>query len=136
MSYVFAVILLTLSFFMNSINKKIRGGQWIALLIAAIALFFSSVSWYFSLLILLYAAMIKWLITDTQIVIGEKEIMIRQNYRVKQYSWSAFNNIILKDGLLTLDYANNTIRSFIVDDQRDEIKFNAFCSQQLLLAQQ
>ena len=54
----------------------------------------------------------------------------------KRYSWSDFTNIVLKDGLLTLDFTNNKIlqREIEDDDEEDEAdekEFNEYCQRQL-----
>ena len=58
------------------------------------------------------------------------------NTLIKQrHDWSAFNNIILKDGLLTLDFkSNRLIQKEVMDDEEedaDEDEFNAYCQQML-----
>jgi hypothetical protein len=50
----------------------------------------------------------------------------------RKHAWSAFNNIILKDGLLTLDFKNNRLLQQKVadeedEDDADEEEFNDFC---------
>jgi len=54
----------------------------------------------------------------------------------RKFSWSSFNNIILKDGLLTLDFKNNRIfqKETIDDDEpdADEDEFNDYCRQKLM----
>ncbi len=49
----------------------------------------------------------------------------------RKFNWSEFNNIILKDGLLTLDFKNNRIiqKEALDDDEgeADEDEFNEFC---------
>jgi hypothetical protein len=54
----------------------------------------------------------------------------------EQYYWKDFNNIILKDGLLTLDFANNKLlqKEVLMDDDEDnadEEEFNAYCRDHL-----
>jgi hypothetical protein len=57
----------------------------------------------------------------------------------KRFDWWAFNNIILRDGLLTLDFKNNRIlQKEVVDDAEedaDEDEFNAYCRERLAAAQ-
>jgi hypothetical protein len=70
---------------------------------------------------------------DDRVVINN---IIRQSY-----DWSAFNNVILKDGLLTLDFRNNRLlQKEVVDDDEeddaDEEEFNSFCRSRLLLTTQ
>jgi len=54
----------------------------------------------------------------------------------KKYAWSALQSVILKDGLLTLDFRNNIlIQKEVMDDDEpdaDEDEFNDYCRGKLL----
>lgn len=57
----------------------------------------------------------------------------------RRFDWTAFNNIILRDGLLTLDFKNNRLmQKEVADDEEeddaDEEEFNTFCRDQLAAA--
>jgi len=57
----------------------------------------------------------------------------------RTYAWSEFNNVVLKDGLLTLDFKNNRLlQKEILDDEdeedADEDEFNDYCREQLRAA--
>ena len=57
----------------------------------------------------------------------------------RRHSWSAFNNVLLKDGLLTLDFRNNRLlQKEVVEDEdeenADEEEFNAYCRDRLKAA--
>jgi hypothetical protein len=58
----------------------------------------------------------------------------------KKYNWSEFSNIILKDGILTIDFRNNKLFQKETDDSENpdydgtEEEFNDFCAEQLLIA--
>ena len=57
----------------------------------------------------------------------------------RRFRWSDFANVILRDGLLTLDFKNNRlIQREIADDEdeedADEEEFNAFCRDRLAAA--
>jgi hypothetical protein len=56
----------------------------------------------------------------------------------RKFIWADFNNIILKDGLLTLDFRNNKIfqKETLDDDEpdADEDEFNDYCRMQLMKA--
>jgi hypothetical protein len=58
----------------------------------------------------------------------------------KRYAWNQFNNIVLKDGWITLDFVNNKVmQQEVVDDEEDEAdedEFNLYCQQQLKKAGQ
>jgi len=54
----------------------------------------------------------------------------------RRHDWSVFNNVLLKDGLLTLDFKNNRLFQKEViedddDDNADEEEFNAWCHERL-----
>lgn len=57
------------------------------------------------------------------------------SFPVKNFKWSEIQNLILKDGLLTIDCRNNKIiQSEIMADESDaddENEFNEFCRKQL-----
>ena len=64
--------------------------------------------------------------TNTEIAINT---LIRRKYK-----WSDFNNIILKDDLLTLDFTNNRLlQRETIDEEGDaeEDEFNVYCREQL-----
>jgi hypothetical protein len=64
--------------------------------------------------------------TDIEIVINT---LIRRRYK-----WTDFNNIILKDDLLTLDFKNNRLlQRETIDEEGDaeEDEFNAYCRERL-----
>ncbi|MCX6319923.1 MAG: hypothetical protein NTW29_21770 [Bacteroidetes bacterium] len=51
-----------------------------------------------------------------------------------RFSWTQLNNIILKDGLLTIDLKNNRLIQQTVDEKISSVNepiFNEFCQQQL-----
>jgi hypothetical protein len=57
----------------------------------------------------------------------------------RRHEWSVFNNIVLKDGLLTLDFKNNRLLQKEVaddddEDDADEDEFNAYCQDRLMAA--
>ena len=69
--------------------------------------------------------------------IGFDQDRVVINTLIKQrHDWSVFNNIVLKDGLLTLDFkSNRLLQKEVADDEdeddADEEEFNAFCRARL-----
>ena len=66
---------------------------------------------------------------------SESQIVLNTLFR-KKYKWSQLNNVMLKDGMLTMDFANNRIlqREIEEDNEEDdasEEEFNLFCREQL-----
>ncbi|WP_205511111.1 hypothetical protein [Longitalea arenae] len=71
---------------------------------------------------------------SVEIGFSDNEIVINSLFK-KRYHWKHFSNIVLKDGLLTLDFTNNRILQREVeddeDDDADEDEFNDYCRKQL-----
>lgn len=68
-----------------------------------------------------------------EVGVSDENIVINTFFR-KRFQWPAFRNVILKDNLLTLDYANNKILQREIlpyESDVDEREFNEFCRQQL-----
>ena len=69
-----------------------------------------------------------------EIGFSKDSIVINSLFRQK-YLWSDFNNIILKDDLLTLDFKNNKLlqKETLEDDEpdADEDEFNTYCQLRL-----
>lgn len=64
------------------------------------------------------------------------QFIMFDNLLKKKYSWSDFNNIVLKDNILTLDFKNNRLfQKETIDDESDcdEDEFNEFCREQLAI---
>jgi hypothetical protein len=63
------------------------------------------------------------------------EMIVINSIFKKSYPWSAFNNVMLKDGLLTLDFKSNRLiqKEAEEDDDPDaeEDEFNEYCRQRL-----
>lgn len=72
-----------------------------------------------------------------EIGFSDQEIVINSLFK-KRYQWTQFDNIVLKDGLLTLDFTNNRILQREIEDEEDneadEDEFNAYCRKQLVKA--
>jgi hypothetical protein len=70
----------------------------------------------------------------TEIGFSDNQILINSLFK-KRYQWSQFSNIVLKDGLLTLDFTSNRLLQREIEDEEeseaDEDEFNQYCRQQL-----
>lgn len=103
--------------------------------------------WYFGLIFLLMTYLQFKLEEEVSISLSAKTVTINRFFK-KEYEWSDFNNIVLKDDLLTIDFSNNKIfqakpdwieslsnnrQSWndIEDYHEMEKEFNEFCKQQL-----
>lgn len=136
LAYLFGVIfiagVLAWNIFQSSKGKKVYYSR--ALLIAALV-------WmkmpYFQWLLFVYIALafLEYQAKHAlEIGFTDAEVVINSLFK-RRYQWKQFNNIVLKDGLLTLDFANNRILQREVEDDEeddaDEDEFNDYCRQQL-----
>lgn len=75
--------------------------------------------------------------TKRPLEIGFDQDRVVINTLIRQrHEWSVFNNVVLKDGLLTLDFKNNRlVQKEVTDDDdeddADEDEFNAYCKGRL-----
>ena len=66
-----------------------------------------------------------------EIGVSDEKIVINTFFR-KRYEWNAFSNVVLKDGLLTLDFKNNKmLQREVISRDIYENEFNSFCMEQL-----
>lgn len=66
----------------------------------------------------------------------DRDRIVMNTFIKRRFDWTLFNNVILKDGLLTLDFKDNRLlQREVADDQdeddADEEEFNAYCRERL-----
>jgi hypothetical protein len=66
-------------------------------------------------------------------VLVKSEGIIYPSFPVKEINWPELQNIILKDGILTIDFRNDKLIQQEIEEDEDvnEEDFNEFCKQQL-----
>jgi uncharacterized integral membrane protein len=105
-----------------------------ALLIAALVWMKMPFFQWLSLVFIILALLEYQAKYSVEIGFSDKEVVVNTFFK-KRYSWARFSNIVLKDGILTLDFSNNKVwQREIEDDEEDdadEEEFNQFCRNQL-----
>lgn len=115
-------------------EKKGRPALYrIALLLGAWGIFIQP---YISWLAFVYiaAAVIEKQVKFPEEIAFDNDEVVINSFPKKRHSWDAFENIVLKDGLLTLDYKNNTLFQKQIESavtKEDEAAFNVFCQERL-----
>lgn len=116
--------------------KPVRFRYW--LLVAAVGwIGLSSIPWIGAFFFLL--AFLEYQ-TKRPLEIGFHHDRVVINTLIKRrFDWSVFNNVVLRDGLLTLDFKNNRLMQKEVaddddEDDADEEEFNSFCRTRLAAA--
>ena len=103
------IVLLVSAFLVGYLINKLKVKKTVLLALAAVLLFSSTHSVGFSLVLVLVAIMSSLLDKKPLIIVDTKGVSIQRVLGIKIYPWSQFNNIILKDNLLTLDFKNNQL---------------------------
>lgn len=67
-------------------------------------------------------------------VIFNSKIVTLNFFPKKEYEWNQFSNVVLKDGILTLDFKNNKLFQGEIEDDNlfKEREFNSFVKTQLV----
>lgn len=132
------VVLTTASFAFEWLYKKLSPGKQYFfagnyLLMAAGYLFISS-NYLLVFLHLLLAAADTIARQDIYLRITKDGITQSQWKLKKVFEWSSIQNVILKDALLTLDFKNDKIHQYDINEAVNEDEFNSFCKSCLSLA--
>ena len=107
----------------------------LALLMAAIGWFFQPQGWYVSIIYLLASILEKQVKFPEEIAFDVEGIVIN-SFPKKQVVWTEIANIVLKEGILTIDFQNNKLIQKEIETPvtlKTEIEFNAFCKSRLNL---
>ena len=87
--------------------------------------------WWISLIMAIFSFLYK--ISKRQLKAGFGDQIIYPSFPKRFIKWKELNNVILKDGLLTMDFKNNKIIQQLIKypNTVNEKEFNEFCNQQL-----
>ncbi len=89
--------------------------------------------WWLSVMLLLFILLDFIAHKKLVVHVTNKTIVVPYMFQ-KEVSWNEVNNVILKDGLLTIDFKNNRLFQHIILNSEEDIsekEFNEFCNQQL-----
>ena len=89
--------------------------------------------WLVGILNILFMILHRAALQKPIVTINESQV-IYPSFPRKKIDWQELSNLIIKDGLLTIDFKNNKIiQQQVVNSQStiDEKEFNDFCRQQL-----
>jgi hypothetical protein len=105
------------------------------------ALFVAACGWYLNKpdgtmisIFYLIACVIEKPLKVTPKVAFDVDEIVLNTFPQKKYNWNQVNNVIIKDGILTIDLKNNKLMQKDVDadiSEADEQDFNDFCREQL-----
>lgn len=130
-SYLGSVIFIGASLFIKKIIEKLKLNKFIFLLISVLSLFIISGQIALPAILLLYGGLLKILNKGIEFIINETGIASKSIFVNTKYLWNEFNNVVIKDGLLTFDFKNNRLKYIAIEEVVNEAKFNEYCRQQL-----
>jgi hypothetical protein len=94
--------------------------------------------WWAGVLLLLFFGLYRVSVRKFEILVQSSGI-IYPSFPKQRIGWNEIDNIMLRDGLFTLDCSNNRIFQHLVDETLtpvNEQEFNEFCNRQLAEARQ
>ena len=119
---------------MEWISKKALPDFWHRSIFGTCALVWMKEGfWWLSIMLLIFILLDFIAHKKLVVHITDKTIVVPYIFQ-KEVDWNEVNNVILKDGLLTIDFKNNTLFQQLVlnsDEDINEKEFNEFCKQQL-----
>lgn len=104
-----------------------------ALLVAAIGWYYQPKGLYISI-IYLFGAIIEKQVKFPQEISFSEDGIVFNSFPKKRVPWEAIENVILKDGIITIDLKNNHLIQKEIQTQEEsktELAFNSFCSDRI-----
>ncbi len=117
-------------------KRNVDPSYRLALLLAAIGWYFQKDGLWIAFIYLMAALLEKQVKFPQEIAFDEEEIVFN-SFPKKRHQWVEFNNAILKDGILTLDFKNNRIFQKEVNaavSEDIEKEFNQFAQKLIIPA--
>lgn len=135
----FSILLILFIWSVTQIRKKENVHFFLLLVFAGFGLISIEPYNWIGFIYLIMAYLEKYALLASEIGFSRDHIRFN-GWPEKKYPWSAFTNVMLKDGILTMDFRNNKLFQKETDDTEDpeydgsEEEFNQFCADQLSLA--
>ncbi|MBL0154037.1 MAG: hypothetical protein IPP93_11295 [Chitinophagaceae bacterium] len=136
-SMISAAVLITIfvidEIFLQKNNKKNNSIKSYLIFLTIAAAWLIASFWWMSVIIafifLMYTFATRELVVDVN-----KEFVRYPSFPVKTLGWNKISQVILKDGLLTIDLQSNKLYQSLIADENPgfrESEFNEFCQKQL-----
>ncbi len=87
-----------------------------------------------AMLFVLFAFLPRLFYGNGKILFDETGVSVPHYGRTRHYSWSELQHVVLKDGLLSIDFRNNRLIQLLIETDKtpvDEQSFNEFCNRKL-----
>lgn len=130
-----AILLIGIYIFMRLyfIRKYNQGNYLDQVLLFVLAGCWFGMQNYFMVFLLVILGILYHLSLQKLLFVFTTEKISKMNFPVKDFNWNLFNNVILKDNILTLDFKNNRLIQAEIDKSLEinERQFNSFAQSQL-----
>ena len=129
-----SVMLFSLSVFARMILLRVKIKPILLAGIAAVLFFVATHAVAFALLLLIAGMLPSFFYKAPLVEFSNENVTVIRMIGSSEHEWEQFNNIILKDNLLTLDFKNNKVLQLEVDQKVtiDEKTFNDFCAGKII----
>jgi len=123
---------------LERISREPSDNKWgyTVFIVSSIAWSKHELYWWISFVILFLFLMDILVYRKLEVVFAGKYVKLPLLFR-KKINWNQLNNVVLKDGMLTVDFKSNRLFQYPVLESGlniDEIEFNRFCYQQIVNA--
>lgn len=132
------ILLWSVYVFVSVRKKKEIAFYRLALFAAAIGWFTEPVSNYWMAGLFLLAALLERQVKFPQEMGVDESGITFNTLPAKEYEWKEINNLLLKEGILTVDYKNNKLYQHEIESEVHpalEREFNHYCQSKLTSAQ-
>lgn len=122
--------LLLLSFLLQRVKIRSRGNKF-DFLFGIVIITWLFMQWYWPAIANLALYSLYSITARPFVVVVAQAGITYPSFPKKTYTWNDFNNVILKDGLLTIDFKDNKLIQQLVEPKSatvDEKEFNDFCT--------
>ena len=132
-TFTFLIIATVLFYFFKS-KFKLYSYQ-LAMFVAMVTFWIIQSAWLPAIICaVIIAFVLKVLSIKSTATFTTADIIIVKSVFKKKYEWGEIDNVVLKDGLLSIDLKNNHLMQVEIIDKNtseDELLFNQFCRHQL-----
>jgi hypothetical protein len=116
-------------------TKKDRRSNLLELPIYLFALFWLQEGIYLMSLLVFVFSCFATIFKKKITILADNTHIVYNSFPKKTFGWQSLNNVVLKDGMLTIDFKSNKIIQQLIEEKHfDETAFNQFCAQQLQTA--
>ena len=130
-----AILLIGIYIFMRLyfIRKYNQGNYLDQVLLFVLAGCWFGMQNYFLVFLLVILGILYHLSLQKLLFVFTTDKISKMNFPGKDFDWNMFNNVILKDNILTLDFKNNRLIQAEIDKSHEinERQFNSFAQSQL-----